>query len=731
MISKNDILTSLNDKQKEAVLCTEGPVLILAGAGSGKTRCIVHRIAYLIAEKGVNPWNILAVTFTNKAANEMKERLENDFQISTRPLWIGTFHSMCARILRTESSRDIGLPFTSNFTIFDEDDQKRIMKNVIKKMDIAEVNFPPKKVLTIISLQKNNLVDYKIYETHDDSYYSKVIGKIYENYQKYLLKNNGLDFDDLLLYTASLFKKHPEMLKKYQQKFHYIMIDEYQDTNLAQYQIAYLLAKSHENICVVGDDDQSIYSWRGADIRNILSFEDDYENPKIIRMAQNYRSPQLVLSAANELIAHNESRHSKKLWTTKGMGKKVNLYEVQNGKYEAILISKKIRELITSGKADYKDIAIFYRTNVQSREFETQFLKNRINYQIVGGVNFYQRKEIKDVLAYLRILANPSDNESLLRIINFPKRGIGSATISKLLNFAANKRISLLQTLQQVDGIKELVSAFHNKLQSFYSLIEKFKAKSESQPINTLIKEFVDELGLLDIYKNEELIKGETRADNVKELIASTEEFVENYAAEFGEEPNLTEYLQNISLVTDIDRTNKGNNVVSLMTMHNAKGLEFPYVFIVGVEDGLIPHRNSMDSPFQIEEERRLLYVAMTRTIRELTLSYANSRRLFDSFMPGIPSRFLDEIGEENFEKYIITSELDKEYPATFYQSNKKKTDWKTNHTKFRVGQRISHPDFGKGMILSIRGDGDLTKLTISFDNGKLKKIVSSFVEIL
>ena len=731
MLTTLQILSPLNDKQKEAVHYTEGPVLVLAGAGSGKTRCIVHRIAYLISCKKVNPQNILAVTFTNKAANEMKERLKNSFNISTYSLWIGTFHSMCARILRAESDSYSKIPFSSNFTIFDANDQNRIMKNVIKKMNISDTNFPPKKVLNIISLQKNNLVNYKNFSPNDSSYYSKIIGQIFENYQKYLLENNGLDFDDLLAYTVWVFEKFPEILKKYQEKFKYLLIDEYQDTNFAQYQMTYLLAKSHKNICVVGDDDQSIYGWRGADIRNILSFENDYKTTKIVRMTQNYRSPELVLSAANELIANNESRHKKELWTAKGKGKKIQLYEVPNGKYEAIFISKKIRELINSGKADYKEITIFYRTNAQSREFETQFLKDRINYQIVGGVNFYQRKEIKDILAYLRILANPSDNESLLRIINFPKRGIGKVAQSKLLDFASHKKIHLYSALQKIDKTSKFSNSALKKMKSFYSILKKFSVKSKSEPINKLVKEIVAELNLLDFYKNEELIKGETRADNIKEFIASTEDFAENFFEEFSTEPKLSEYLQNISLITDIDRTDKGDNVVSLMTMHNAKGLEFPYVFIVGAEDGLIPHTNSMDSVSEIEEERRLLYVAMTRTIKELTMSYANSRRFFNSYISNFPSRFLDEINDKHFEKFILTSEFNKQYSGDLYKSQKRKTDWKTAHNKFKVGQRISHSKFGQGMILSIRGNGDDAKLTISFDNGELKKIISSFVKSL
>ncbi|MCK4358368.1 MAG: ATP-binding domain-containing protein, partial [Candidatus Cloacimonetes bacterium] len=415
----------------------------------------------------------------------------------------------------------------------------------------------------------------------------------------------------------------------------------------------------------------------------------------------------------------------------KEKGKKIKLYEVQNGRHEAILISRKIQELIKKEKAKFKDITVFYRTNAQSRLFETQFIKDHINYQIVGGVNFFQRKEIKDILAYLKVLANPSDNESLLRIINFPKRGIGKSTINRLIDFTTQNNISLFNSLQKGDKINGLSSSFSNKLRTFYLLMNEFKRDSEIKPINLLIKNIIKKLDLIEIYKKEELIKGETRADNIKEFITSTEEFYENYIKDFDIEPNLIEYLQNISLISDIDRTDKNDNVVSLMTMHNAKGLEFPYVYIVGVEDGLIPHRNSMESVSEIEEERRLLYVAITRTIKALTISYANSRRFFDSYITNFPSRFLNDISDEHLEKFILTSELDKEYPDSYYQFEKKGIGLKTDHKKFRVGQRIAHTEFGNGMILSIRGDGDLTKLTISFDSGELKKVISSYIKVL
>jgi DNA helicase-2/ATP-dependent DNA helicase PcrA len=675
---------------------------------------------------------------------------------------------MCARILRAEADN---LPLSPDFTIFDEDDQTSIMKKVIKELNLPETNFPPKKVLNIISLQKNNLVTPDIYAKSNDSYYANKIGKIYEHYQKYLISNNGVDFDDLLIYTVQLFESKPDILKKYQKKFQYIMIDEYQDTNFAQYRFAYLLAKSHTNICVVGDDDQSIYSWRGADIRNILSFEDDYASPKVIRMTQNYRSPAVVLAAANELIANNKSRHPKELWTANPEGDKIKLYECQDGSQEAMAVANRIKELVTQGDTEYRDIAIFYRTNAQSREFESRFIREQIDYQVVGGVNFYQRKEIKDVLAYLKVLANPMDNESLLRIINFPKRGIGTTTVARLIEFGAEKGISLYQALQHLDDIKviehsrnkviehsrnkviehsrntALPSASYKSLKSFYLFMEELRVEAESLPINELMKLLVEKLNLLEIYKDEETVEGETRADNVKELIASTDEFVENYLNETGQKPGLAEYLQDISLLADIDRTSSTNNVVSLMTMHNAKGLEFPYVFIVGAEEGLIPHSNSMESLSQIEEERRLFYVAMTRTIKELTISYANSRRIYNSLMPALPSRFIGEMVIEHSRNMVIehSRNMDSKWferitfdeqtlkDTSFYAHANKRTqyNWNTDHEKFRVGQRVSHPEFGKGIILSVRNEGELTKLTVSFDNGSLKKIIADYIKIL
>ncbi len=723
----SSILNTLNEKQRKAVLAAEGPVLILAGAGSGKTRCIVHRIAYLISEKKVSPHNILAVTFTNKAANEMKERLQDQFNINTRYLWVGTFHSMCARILRTESQY---LPVTQNYTIYDDVDQQRIMKNVLKEINLAETNFPIKKVLNIISQQKNNLIEYDKFSSND-SYYGKYLQQIYKAYQKYLIRNNGVDFDDLLLYTAKLFENHKDVLERYQDRFKYVMIDEYQDTNYAQYRFAYLLAQKHKNICVVGDDDQSIYSWRGANIGNILSFEDEYEKPQVIRMTQNYRSPKRVLSAANELISHNQSRHKKELWTDKEYGKDISLYNTQNERHEAIMVSQKINELHDTHNVSLKDIAIFYRTNAQSRVFETQFIKDHIDYRIVGGVNFFQRKEIKDIIAYLRLISNLKDNESFLRIVNFPRRGIGKTTVSYLLDFAVEKNCSLFDAVETIDSCEAISSSGKEHLKLFKRMIDGFIDISQKQPINELVKKVIDNTEILDFYKHDDSIEGESKAENILEFVASTDEFAENFITIHDKKPSLQEYMQNLSLVSDIDYADTDRDVVSLMTMHNAKGLEFPYVFIVGAEDGLIPHRNSMESTGDIEEERRLFYVAMTRTIKELFISYAQSRRYYDSTMSSYPSRFLNEISKSHFQMFDMTNFQTNNDFTPKRHTGKKTFNLGTQDDTFKVGQRVEHMSFGKGRILSIRKDGELIKLTISFDSGELKKIISDYIKVL
>lgn len=718
-----DILSHLNPEQQKVVQRTEGPVLVLAGAGSGKTRSVIYRTAYLINEKKISPWNILVVTFTNKAARELRERLETTFSISTYSLWIGTFHSICTRILRYEQEH---LPFTSNFSIFDDSDQKSVFKRIYKKLDVDPKKFSPGRVREIISRQKNSLILPKdFHEFNESNYYTDIVYKIYVKYQNFLQENNALDFDDLLMYTAILLHENEEIRQKYENKFRYVMIDEYQDTNYAQFKIVNLIAKNHQNLCVVGDDDQAIYSWRGADIRNILSFETDYKKVEKIKLEQNYRSPKSFLQVANCLIKNNSERHKKVLWTALESQNKPELVKLENENREAEYVATEIAEL-KKNNVNLNDCVILYRTNAQSRVFENAFTQNRIRYQIVGGVNFYQRKEIKDILAYLRILVNPDDSESFLRIINFPSRSLGKVSIGRILDKAVTTDQNLVDTIKDKD-FDYLGKRAAANLERFVDQINKWEEWSQSIPVAELTKRMIKELQLIEFYDNSKDAKDIARVENIQEFMAATEEFSENYVEESGEEPKLDEYLQNISLQTDMDNLDENEEAVKLMTMHNAKGLEFDHVFIVGLEDGLIPHSRSIYDLGNVEEERRLLYVAITRSKKTLKLSYARTRRTFDAVQSTLPSRFLMEIDEGliNKEDYSFY-----EMQAPRYQSGKKDRKNFTLETEkyFKIGQKIYHDKFGKGVVLNVDGKGNDAKLTISFSGGKLKKIVGTFV---
>ncbi|MCD4796980.1 MAG: UvrD-helicase domain-containing protein [Candidatus Cloacimonetes bacterium] len=720
-----NFLKKLNPQQQKVVTQTEGPVLVLAGAGSGKTRSVIYRTAYLIQEKKVAPWNILVVTFTNKAARELKERLEDTFNISAHSLWIGTFHSVCTRILRYEHEH---LSFDSNFSIFDEADQKSVFKKIYNKLDIDQKKFQPGLVRSIISRQKNSLILPKDFlEFNENNYFSETVFKIYQNYQNFLQKNNSLDFDDLLMYTAILLHDNENIRKKYEKKFKYVMIDEYQDTNYAQFKIVNLIAKNHQNLCVVGDDDQAIYSWRGADIRNILSFEKDYNNVLRIKLEQNYRSPDSILDAANCLIKNNSQRHKKVLWTDIRSNEKPRIFKLESENSEADFVTGEISKLV-SNKVSLNDCVILYRTNAQSRVFENSFMQRKIKYQIIGGVNFYQRKEIKDILAYLRILVNPQDSESLLRIINFPPRGIGKVTIGKILQHSIETDQSVFNTI--ITGNSSyLPSSTAEKINDFASHLTRWKKDSEKMPLTSLIKKVIKELYLVELYDSSKDIKDITRTENIHEFIAAVNEFSENYEHDTGEKPHLTDYLQNISLQTDIDNADENEEAVKLMTMHNAKGLEFDHVFVVGLEDGLIPHSRSIEDLHAIEEERRLLYVAITRAKKSVKLCYARTRRTFEYRMNTLPSRFLMEIDDkyvtkEDFSFYEFRSPQHK-------QDRPKKSIVYEDQKYFKIGQKIAHSKFGKGVILDVNGKGNDAKLTISFSNGELKKIIGTFVKVI
>jgi len=718
-----NISKALNPQQQKVVTTTEGPVLVLAGAGSGKTRSVIYRTAYLITEKKINPWSILVVTFTNRAARELRDRLEETFKISARSLWVGTFHSICTRILRYEENF---LPFSSNFSIFDDSDQKAVFKRIYKRLDIDHKKFSLGRVREIISRQKNSLILPKDFpEFNESNYFTDTVLNIYTAYQNFLQKNNALDFDDLLMYTAILLHDNEELRKKYEQKFKYVMIDEYQDTNYAQFKIVNLIAKNHQNLCVVGDDDQAIYSWRGADIRNILSFESDYKSVVKIKLEQNYRSPDTILDAANSLIKNNSERHKKKLWTDISSQEKPELIKLENENQEAEFVTKQIVEL-RKQNTDLNECVILYRTNAQSRVFENSFTQNKIKYQIIGGVNFYQRKEIKDILAYLKVLVNPDDSESMLRIINFPTRGIGKVTIGKLLDFAVREDINLFEAVQ-ADENPYLSNAAALRIKSLADLLLKWKSYAETHSVCSLIQKVIKDLHLIQMYNDSTDPKDISRSENVKEFMAATEEFSEIYETETGDQPNLEEYLQNISLQTDIDNVDENEEAVKLMTMHNVKGLEFDHVFIVGLEDGLIPHSRSIYDMGNVEEERRLLYVAITRARKNVKLSYCRTRRTFESVQSAFPSRFISEIDED-----LIKQESYNYYErqAPSYSRNKKQRNVIIESEKyFKIGQKISHDKFGIGVILNVEGKGSDAKLTISFSGGKLKKIVGTFVK--
>ena len=717
-----NFLDDLNPPQKQVATTTEGPILVLAGAGSGKTRSIIYRTAYLINVKHINPSNILAVTFTNKAARELKNRLQRSFNISTYSLWIGTFHSVCTRILRAEQD---SLPFTSDFSIFDDVDQKSIFKKIYKKLDIDAKDFPVRRVSTVISNQKNSLVLPKdFFNFNEENYFTETTYKIYKEYQNFLLENNALDFDDLLMYTAILLHDNKEIRKKYVDKFRYVMIDEYQDTNYAQFKIINLIAKEHQNLCVVGDDDQAIYSWRGANISNILNFEKDYKNVLTVKLEQNYRSPKSILDTANCLIKNNSERHPKELWTNITSKDKPKLLKLENEKQEAEFVAEMVSQLSSSGTS-LNDCLILYRTNAQSRVFENAFYQHKLKYQIVGGVNFYQRKEIKDIVAYLRILTNPHDSNSFLRILNFPPRKIGKVSTERIERFAFDNDFNLFEAVQH--EISSLNGKTAQTVLNFGARLKKWKKLSLEIPITPLVKKIINELELINIYDKSDDPKDIARAENLKEFVTATKEFSDNFEYDTEKAPMLTDFLQSISLQTDMDNLDEDIETIKLMTMHNAKGLEFDHVFIVGVEDGLLPHSRSIDDIQKMEEERRLLYVAITRAKKSIHLTYVRMRPVFGSISMAIPSRFLLEIDDD-----LIDSENNRYYdlmaPRPKRRDNTNKPIVTESQKYFKIGQNIYHNKFGKGVVLNVDGTGKEAKLSISFSGGQLKKIIGTFV---
>ncbi|OQO99590.1 DNA helicase PcrA [Geobacillus sp. 44C] len=722
------LLANLNEQQQAAVKTTEGPLLIMAGAGSGKTRVLTHRIAYLMAEKRIAPWNILAITFTNKAAREMKERVQGLLGGAAEEIWISTFHSMCVRILRRDIDR-IGID--RNFSILDTTDQLSVLKNILKEKNIDPKKFDPRAILGTISNAKNELLTPEKFAKKVSSYYEKIVSDVYEEYQKRLLRNHALDFDDLIMTTIQLFERVPEVLEHYQYKFQYIHIDEYQDTNRAQYVLVKMLASRFKNICVVGDADQSIYRWRGADIQNILSFEKDYPNAKVILLEQNYRSTKRILQAANEVIEHNVNRKPKKLWTENPEGQKIVYYEAMNESDEAQFVVGKIKEYVDSGKRRYSDFAILYRTNAQSRVMEEVLLKSNIPYQIVGGLKFYDRKEIKDVLAYLRVIANPNDDISLLRIINVPKRGIGVSSIDKIVSYASENGLSVFEALGELEHIG-LSARTAASLIEFRRQLEQWAQLQEYVSVTELVEDVLDKSGYREMLKAEKTLEAQSRLENIDEFLSVTKHF-ENVS----EDKSLIAFLTDLALISDIDQLNETNgenqDAVVLMTLHSAKGLEFPVVFLIGMEEGIFPHSRSLDDEDEMEEERRLAYVGITRAEEELFLTSAQMRTLFGYTNINPVSRFIREIPEELVER------VNKRTSWTSAAAGKQTTVRKIaiasstggEAIPWKVGDKVEHKKWGIGTVVSVRGEGDDKELDIAFPSPiGIKRLLAKFAPI-
>ena len=734
----NNMLDKLSERQKEAVLATEGPVLVLAGAGSGKTTVLVNRIAYMISEKHIRPWNILAITFTNKAAREMKDRIERLLGDTAKDMWIGTFHSVCVRILR--SCIDL-LGYSRDFVIYDTADTKTVMKECLRELDIDEKSFPVRNVLSIISNAKNDLMDAATFENvYKSDYRMSIIAKIYYRYQTKLRKNNAVDFDDIILNTVKILSENPDVLSKYQDKFQYILVDEYQDTNNSQYLLINLLAQANRNLCVVGDDDQSIYKFRGANIGNILNFEDDYSDVQKITLDQNYRSTQNILDAANSVISNNKGRMGKSLWTSNGDGNKVFVYTGTNEYDEARYIARQIKKHFDE-QGSFSDCAILYRTNAQSRVIEEMLMRESVPYKVLSGLRFYDRKEIKDIIAYLRVVYNPNDDVSLARIINEPKRKIGNATLEKARNIAREKETSLYDVISHADDYPEFKTAI-KKLLSFSEIIQSLIKLKDTVTIEDLTGRILNDTGYMPALVMEDTTESKTRIENLGEFISVITEFEKN--EETGN--TLGEFLENISLVSDIDGYDENEDSAVLMTIHSAKGLEFPIVFLSGLEEGLFPGMRSMESDDDIEEERRLCYVAITRAKEQLYITKTISRTIHGKTMPTTASRFFREIPVEYLEDKTTlqpkvakvmqdlgvrnASAPKKEVYMTKGFGSSVKSSGSTDYSKFKAGDTVEHRTFGRGEILKATPCGNDCILEIQFESIGFKRLMAAFAKV-
>lgn len=721
-----DILTGLNEPQREAVCHTEGPLLILAGAGSGKTRVLTHRIAYLL-QQGVQPWRILAVTFTNKAAQEMRERVLNLVGPAADVIWVSTFHTACVRILRSEIQE---LGFDKNFVIFDSQDQLTLVKNILKEMNLSEKNYHPKALLASISSSKNEMVGPEEYQRTAADHWSNIVSDVYLRYQKKLRANNGMDFDDLIMMTVRLFKEIPAVLEKYQERFRYILIDEYQDTNHAQYMLVTMLASKYRNLCVVGDDDQSIYSFRSADIRNILEFERDFPETRIIKLEQNYRSTKNILHTANEVIKNNRGRRSKQLWTQNYEGDKILTYYADDEREEAWFVAEEISRLAREEGHKFSDFAILYRTNAQSRNFEEAMVQRGLPYRVIGGFRFYERKEIKDLLAYLRLVYNPADRISLSRIINVPKRGIGVASLERFLYFLDDNNYSIRDGFAHLNEIPSLTSRAIKPLTGFYRLLEGWIEKRDQITVKELTERILLESGYLQELKDEGTIEAQGRLENIDQFLALTLDFEKN-----SDDRSLAAFLETVALVADIDNYEADADALVMMTLHSAKGLEFPMVFLVGLEEGLFPHNRALMETSELEEERRLCYVGITRARHRLYVTHAKMRTIFGSRNISIPSRFLMEMPKETI---TILKGPDKQSASQVKEGKtKSKPSAATIQPKknidaevFKPGSKVRHLKWGIGTVITKEGTGSGAQLKVAFPGLGIKVLILAYANL-
>ena len=738
------IYDTLNPPQREAVAQTEGPVLILAGAGSGKTRVLTHRIAYLMDEKGVNPWNILAITFTNKAAQEMRERVDKLVGFGSESIWVSTFHSACVRILRRHIDN---LGYDTNFTIYDTDDQKSLMKDVCRKMNIDTKIYKERSLLAQISHAKDELLtpnDMEMKAAGD--YNMKKVASVYREYQAALRKNNALDFDDLIVKTVELFEKCGAVLEYYQERFKYIMVDEYQDTNTAQFKFISLLAQRYQNLCVVGDDDQSIYKFRGANIGNILGFEHVFPDARVIRLEQNYRSTRNILNAANQVIANNTERKAKTLWTENEEGSKVHFRQFLNAYEEAEYVAGEIGKLKRNGLGNYRDCAILYRTNAQSRIFEEKFIAANIPYKLVGGVNFYARKEIKDLLCYLKTIDNARDDLAVQRIINVPKRGIGATTLGRVQDYADNMGISLYEALRVAEEVPSIGRSL-SKIDGFVTFIQMLKSKADVMTVEEILQEVIDSTGYVAELEAEDTEESRARIENIDELISKTVAYQEAME-EQNQSATLSGFLEEVALVADIDTVDPDQDYVLLMTLHSAKGLEFPKVFMVGMEDGIFPSHMTISygDDGEMEEERRLCYVGITRAMKDLTLTCAQQRMIRGETQYNRVSRFVREIPRElvdlghtiqekkpKVEELIPTPAKYSKMKEILQGRNYKPREFKVtkaNSLDYEVGDTVRHIKFGVGIVKEIVEGGRDYEVTVEFDKVGVKKMFASFAKL-